>query len=144
MQKYGEYELPTHDVFAKAWWVVAEWAHPFWDNYMLIVFDLTTKRPDEEVRLFKSDVTHEVHVVSLDPKQEDFKKFPPKPLVPLNYAYQFKADSNDAAAERVLKLVTDIAGGLLSPDTDYRQVWDSMFVDGAACRDDDPVSKDIH
>ena len=53
-------------------------------------------------------------------------------LHPANYAYQFYADDDIAAVERMADIVRRVEERRLSPDTDFRSVWDREFKDGYA------------
>ena len=124
-------------VFQKAWIINAEWAHPLWSQYVLFLYDLSTKISGSREEIFKKDpcVTHEILMYAVDPTTKIIhnvslleQKW--QRLEPANYGYQFTAESNEAAFDRIAKLVDRIASKALSPDTDYRRVWDDIFKDG--------------
>lgn len=123
-------ELP----FNAMWVVQAAWAHPLWHEYAILLVDLTTPTAEPPV-LRSPKATHEIQVWALDPEHpfnpED-KAF--HPLSPANFAYQFTADSDEAAEKRVAAIAGLIEAGKLSPDTDFRRVWDNMFADGWTLR----------
>lgn len=127
---YGQH--PFQDVpgrpFGRVWWCHAPWAHPFWHSYLFSLVDLTTPtaRPP---RIYLPGATHEVMVVALDPAFPN-TAMPPHTLSPPNHGYQFIADSNEAAERRIVELLDMIDDHRLSPDTDHRRVWDSLFADG--------------
>lgn len=117
--------------FTKTWVLKAPWAHPLWHSYAVIIYDLTTKvdgLPDPVI--YMEGATHELMVLALNPEK------PVGPglhfLRPANHGYQFKADSNEAATARVIALLDEMAAGILSPDTDFRSMWDVRFRDGVS------------
>ena len=117
------------------------WAHPLWSDYVLTVCDLTTDTGSPPIK-YMSDATHEVLVWACDPHYPiDFTHTPAageplgtKFLRPANHGYQFKAESNEAAWARVNALVDAIEARTLSPDTDFTQLWDVHFKDGATLK----------
>lgn len=126
------YELPqtpNHPIFHRTWIIRAEWAHPLWHSYGVLLYDLTTPGHSDPA-VYLEGATHELMIFALDP---DHPAEPPlKFLKPANHGYQFAAATNEAAAERVVALLDEIDGGKLSPDTDYRFMWDARFTDGAS------------
>lgn len=115
--------------YARTWVVSAPWAHPLWATYAFLLYDLTTPIPGAPAAiLYRPDVTHEFLVYALDPAH------PPTPpthiLQPANMGYQFTAASNEAAADRIIKLIWEVEARRLSPDTDFRSMWDRIFSDG--------------
>lgn len=117
--------------FGKTWIVEAGWAHPVWHSYVVYLYDLTTEIPGLPAPVIHKDgVTHELLVYALDPAQPNDP--PVHILQPANHGYQFKADSNEAATARVVALLEDIEAKNLSPDTDFRRVWDAYFLEGVS------------
>ncbi|EUB97245.1 hypothetical protein PMI07_000821 [Rhizobium sp. CF080] len=120
---------PATGAFNKTWIVEAAWAHPLWDCYVVFLYDLTTDLPGQQApTLYKEGMTHELLVFALDPAHP--VEPPVHRLEPANHGYQFKAESDEAAESRVVELLEAISAGTLSPDTDFRAMWDSRFVDG--------------
>lgn len=115
--------------FNKSWIVEAKWAHPLWHSYLVMLYDLTTEIPGQPAPLiYRQGMTHEIAVVALNP---DYPADPPTHhLKPANHIYQFLAHSDDAAVERVVALLEEIEAKTLSPDTDFRTMWDVRFSDG--------------
>jgi hypothetical protein len=121
-------------VFNAAWIINAPWAHPVWHQYAMLLYDLTTPHPDGPSIIHLPGATHEFLLYALDPahpvaKDAPIHKITIRRLHPANYGYQFKADSNDAALERVQAIVDAIVAERLSPDTDFRQQWNQLFPD---------------
>ena len=115
--------------YARTWVVSAPWAHPLWATYAFLLYDLTTPIPGAPAAiLYRPDVTHEFLVHALDPAH------PPMPpthwLQPANMGYQFTAASNEEAANRIIRLIEEVEARRLSPDTDFRSMWDRIFSDG--------------
>lgn len=125
------HEVPTtpdYPIFHRTWIIQAKWAHPLWHSYAVLLYDLTTPGQSEPV-IYLDGATHEVMVFAMDP---DHPAEPPlKFLRPANHGYQFIAASDEAAVERVVALLEEIDGRKLSPDTDFRYMWDDRFCDGA-------------
>lgn len=119
------------DHFNAIWAFSAPWAHPVWPEYVLILYDL---RPLEGQRtiLYMPEATHEFTLSALDPAYPypSEGEFSCHPLRPSNLGYQFRATDDEAAIRRVQLAVTMVEQGKLSPDTDYRAVWDDLFKDG--------------
>lgn len=125
---------PTSDVFGVTWIINAPWAHPIWHQYWIALYDLTTPHPGGAPTLYLPDATHEFIVYALDPEHPIAKDTPIHEakcvkLKPPNYGYQFKAESNDAALARVQMIVDGIVADRLSPDTDFRSLWDKLLAD---------------
>lgn len=132
---------PSSDgqAMAAAWIIHAPWAHPAWSTYLVMVTDLTTPMKRSAV-LVRDDMTHETVVFAMNPYvdipslDEMFVsgKAMEYTLSPANYGYQFKASSDEKAIERIQGLVDNIAERTLSPDTDFRAMWDRIFIDGVS------------
>lgn len=125
---------PESAVFAVSWIIDAPWAHPVWNQYALCLYDLTTPLDRAgPVEFYLEGATHEFILVALDPKHHVPRDTTPgKPLRrldPPNYGYQFIAESDAAAAARVQECVDGIAAGKLSPDTDFRSLWNKLWAD---------------
>lgn len=117
--------------FGKTWIVEAGWAHPVWHSYVVFLYDLTTEIPGLPTpAIYKEGVTHELMVYALDPAQPIDP--PIHILQPANHGYQFAADSNEAATARVVSILELIETMRLSPDTDFRSAWDTLFLDGVS------------
>ncbi|NEI52689.1 hypothetical protein GR217_34285 [Rhizobium leguminosarum] len=126
-------------IFNAAWIIEAPFAHPFWHQYALFLYDLTTPRPgDPPLNLHLPGATHEMLLYALDPDhpiERDAHLTPEKirRLEPANYGYQFKADSDDVAEARMQAIVDGIVAREINPDTDWRGSWDNaLFPDAYA------------
>jgi len=135
---FDELQNEPGGAWSATWLINAPWAHPVWSQYMVLLYDLTTVvEGGQPLILYKPDVTHELMMYAVDPKIRIDEE---KPLTeqkftllqPANYGYQFVAENNEAAQQRVQKLVDRIDAYTLSPDTDYRSVWNELFNDGYA------------
>lgn len=124
--------------FNAAWAVDAPWAHPAWSQYAVALYDLTTPYQGVTPHLARPGMTHEVMIWAVNPDKPIPASWPanmddrPGLLDPANYGYQFAAASHDAAFARIQALVDQIDQKLLSPDTDFRSVWDGIFADGVS------------
>lgn len=122
--------------FAATWLLDAPWAHPVWSQYTLFVYDLTTPTAEPPI-VYLNGATHEMLLFALDPAH---RVDPAQPasrqkiakLHPANAGYQFRAASDEAAVERLQQIVDAIEARRLSPDTDFRSVWDRRFADGCS------------
>ena len=129
--------VPGKQAYCVAWRISCPWAHRFWSQYVCLLLDLTTPVGDAP-RLYLKNATHEVQMWALDPKRHPvLQQVPENPgellyLTPMNMGYQFIADNNAAARARVQEYVDRICEGALSPDTDFRFMWDELFSDGAS------------
>jgi len=113
--------------------ITAPWAHPAWSQYILALYDLTYD-VGHPPKIYLEGATHEFLLYAVDPKYPlSHDKSPveqqPHYLHPANHGYQFKAVSNGAARARMQLIVDDIDNTTLSPDTDFRQLWDRRFAD---------------
>ena len=128
---YHEFTRPEGPVFNKTWIVEAKWAHPLWHSYAFLLYDITTEIPGQPASVFYRDgMTHELMVFALDPAHPVEPMF--KVLTPANHGYQFKAESDEAATARIVALLEEIEAKKLSPDTDFRTMWDVRFPDGVS------------
>lgn len=118
-------------VFNRAWVISAPWAHLAWHSYVFFLYDLTSQAPDGMTPVvYGEGLTHELMVFALDPQYP--AEFPFHMLQPANHGYQFKAESNEAAEARIVALLNEIEAMTLSPDTDFRSMWDVRFSDGVS------------
>lgn len=118
-------------VFNRGWVLKAAWAHPLWHSYVAFLYDLTSQAPDGTTpKVYLEGATHELMVFALDPSHP--AEMPFHMLQPANHGYQFKAESNEAAEARVVALLDEIEAHKLSPDTDFRTMWDVRFADGVS------------
>lgn len=123
-------ETPATPAFGRTWIVNAPWAHPLWSSYAFFLYDLTTEIKGEEPVIYLPGASHELLVYALDPKFKDDTPF--HRLHPANHGYQFKAESNEAAEARIVAILEEIEAKRLSPDTDFRTMWDVRFADGVS------------
>lgn len=118
------------------WVLTAPWAHPIWSQYVIALYDLSTDLGNPP-KIYMEGATHEFLLFAIDPN------YPLIPdvllaeqkimrLEPPNYGYQFGALSNEAARIRLQVIVNRIDNEHLSPDTDLRTAWDSLFKDAYA------------
>lgn len=128
---YHEFSTPEGPVFAATWIVEAKWAHPLWHSYVFFLYDIATEIPDQRPAvIYRDGMTHELLVYALDPSHPVESTF--QVLQPANHGYQFKAESDEAAIARVVALLEEIEAKKLSPDTDFRAMWDVRFSDGVS------------
>lgn len=123
--------------FQASWHVKAPWAHPAWTDYAVLLLDLTTET-GAPVNIYRDGMGYEMWVYVISPKVQvqtesenmDEWSFGVGLMYPPNHVYQFPADSDDDAFDRVGALVNRIAEQSLSPDTDAQREWDHLFADG--------------
>ena len=131
--------------FAALWFVSAPWAHLVWDDYVLSLCDVPLKTGTEPIR-YREDVTHELIVWAVDQRVDVFIgssdpadwELTGALLQPANHCYQFGADTDQVAFDRVNELVELIERRRLSPDTDSTAVWDCIFMDGISLKYQEP------
>lgn len=119
--------------FGAIWFLTVPWAHPLWSQYFVSLCDLTTTVGP---MIARPGMTHEMMFWAVDPKFT-LDKWEDRPkggflLQPANHGYQFMADSDEAATARIAGYIDAIDKQQLSPDTDWRGVWNEMFQDGAS------------
>ena len=124
------------------WIVRTEWAHPHWNTYAVLLYDVLTEVPERgPAHLYRSDATHEVTVFALDPDHpvpvldgagnaEPLPRF----MQPPEHGYQFTAESDEAARARIAFIVGRIADRKLSPTEDFVQAWNALFADGVTLK----------
>lgn len=115
-----------------ATWIVSNPIHPVWSQYAGALYDLTTDTGAAPIK-YRDDVTHEFLLFALDPRKpfrEGLALSDVGLLHPANMGYQFLAESDDAAFDRIDPLMVAVAERRLSPDTDQRYQWDALFRDG--------------
>lgn len=129
----------TNKPFGVSWVASQPAAHPHWNDYLITLADLTTVVEGQPPHFFKEGMTHEVNVFAINPEHEGFDltdaiidgKLGSYVLYPQNHIYQFKAESDMLAHERIDKIAKDIHLGNINPDTDFRRFWNNLFSDGA-------------
>lgn len=143
--------LPAEDgqAFNAGWIITVPWA--FWSQYVVTLTDLTTPMPGVGPPIiYMPNATHEVVVEALNPehsvtelkiKRRGSTKL--WRLMPPNHAYQFIAADDAAAEARIQHIVDLIDAKELSPDTDFRHVWDMLFTDGVSLRRV-PILGEVH
>jgi hypothetical protein len=129
--------------FNATWILKAPWAHPVWNFYAFLLYDLVTEIPDQPApKIYAPGSTHEILVFAMDPEfdsqypegrieaLEFFNNLPASPLLqPANYGYQFYARNDEAAEKRIAVVYNMCATKKLSPDTDWRRIWNELFED---------------
>lgn len=115
------------------WYLNAPEYHPFWRDYRLIAYKLAPEFIEGGKPLMYLDgATHEMNVYALDPewnleKTLDAHQF--HVLQPCNFAAQFIATDDEGVATRLRESVQRICDGQLSPDTDFRKLWEVLWGD---------------
>lgn len=119
-------------LFYRTWIIDAPWAHLVWSQYAIFLYDLTTNMDTVPIVYLKG-ATHEFLLYALDPEhrlKRDSLKENVHWLEPANHGYQFIAESDEAAEQRMQDVVDLILVGSISPDTYFRDQWDILFKDG--------------
>ena len=119
------------DTTVATWMVEAPWAHPLWHSYFFAVVHL---RPVEglDTRFYIEGATHELWLYALDPavpRQPMLDTGDLRYLHPANFAAQIIVADDTAAAAEIRHAVDLICAGRLSPDTDFKSAWISLFND---------------
>lgn len=122
--------------FGVVWGLHLPGAHPIWNDYVILLYDLTTPLTETPI-IYLDGATHEILLYAVNPDRQLLPETPiadyyPALLHPANHGYQFKAASNDAATARIQLLVDEMLNNTLSPDTDWRSAWDAKFADGTS------------
>lgn len=114
--------------------ITAPQFHPLWSQYFVFTMhlrDLPGHKPPWKGR---PDVTHEFHLHAIHPDhpiplEKGTRLSKIAVLDPANYAYQVTAEHDAAFLERMEKMVKEICKQRISPDTDFRQAWNTWFKD---------------
>ena len=118
--EYNEYTVG-------GWIVRAPWMHLAWSWYVVALYHLRGKGPDNKpaVKQFP-EATHEFGVYALHPDHEvDTRRL--YRLEPMNLAQQFEA-TDDAEALGVVETTLDaVLAKRLSLDSDYRKTWHHLL-----------------
>lgn len=123
------------DATVACWIIEAPWAHPWWHSYCLYVLHLRPAAGVDNPTMHLAGATHELGLWALNPDRDrnellDFRRAVTAHfLSPINFAAQFKADSDEAATEKALAAVKRVTEGTLSPDTDFVRHWAHLFGD---------------
>lgn len=131
------FDHPGKVPWGVSWIISAPWAHPVWHQYGLYLYDLTSPHKDGPPTIHAPGATHEFLLYALDPAKPVPRNAETAAgaqwLQPPNYGYQFKAESDLVARQRLQKVVDRIVAKEISPDTDFRQTWnDHLFPDAYA------------
>jgi hypothetical protein len=106
-------------------------AHPFWSWWLVSVVHLRPLpgAPDAQKRY--PEAQYEFMIVTLNPEQTiDPHNLPPdgfRLLTPPDVAVQFHGVSDSDAARLCGQAALAIVNGLVSPDQDYRSVWERLI-----------------
>lgn len=117
------------DAGVEVWLVKAPWAHPWWHSYVIMLLHLRPMAGVDEPKMYVKGATNEIIIFALNngiPVSLD-KPWAKAMLHPCNFAAQFIATGDEAAALKVQECVQKIVDGELSPDTDHIQSWGAIF-----------------
>lgn len=118
---------PPADLTVSAWIVQAPYAHPMWHSYSIGAVSLREVPGMRKPVINLAGATHEVFVFALNPEQRRPLNASPRYLTPLNFAGQWRAESDGAAARFIEETIQLVIDGHLSPDTDFRRDWIARF-----------------
>nr|QIG67106.1 hypothetical protein EVB34_001 [Rhizobium phage RHph_TM26] len=128
--------------FQRTWIVTAAWAHPIWQQYAVLLYDLRTTPPEKPPYLARPGMNYEFLLYAMDPAhpvedQDAVTDVKPlfeeiKLLQPANHAYQFFCPDDDKAEKWIKSLVDLIKARKLSPDTDWTRAWNEIFFQAGA------------
>lgn len=123
---------PARDGTIASWLIEAEWAHPVWHSYNLVLVHLRQIPGMEPPIIRVPGATHEFWLYVLDPdepRQAMLSRAKVRWLYPANFAAQLVADSDAAAIARVREAVDLVVDGMLNPDSDALRQWVGIFGD---------------
>lgn len=132
------HSISLTDEFTVGMWLIdSPQDHPLWSQYLAFVVHLRGEKEGVPPVIHLEGATHEWHCYALhpgephEPRRVHTSDQHPKHLWgqclhPPNMAYQFRAEDDAAALERV-ELALEQAPSL---DTDYRPWWNQAFADG--------------
>lgn len=111
-----------------SWVVEANGFHPLWNRWVVSAIHL---RPIEGVKpasLQFETATHEFVIAAIDPESEfDVDRPPFMFLMPLDLTHQVGGIDDAQAARIVSLMVRTILDGNMSPDQDFRSLWESLL-----------------
>ena len=146
IKRRGDQLVQKNGIWAGTIGFQCPWAHPIWSEYLVLIYDLKAEVEGNPIKFLDPSATHEFMLFALAPDVPiDFDKsmFDQKGLVPLtpaNHGYQFVAESNEAAWDRINKLIdycyVEVRPRVykMNPDTDYQAWWDLSMKDGWSLR----------
>lgn len=127
------HERPDTEATVALWLLNMPGAHIAWAWWLLSAIHLRPIAGARAAVIRTPGATHEVLVAALDPAHE-----PPNPatfpiedvriLTPLDVQQQYTAATDAAAAEVCELAARACCGGLLSPDQDFRHLWERYIV----------------
>jgi hypothetical protein len=123
---------PTPDEGATlALWIVNGPFHPMWRWWQLAIVHLRPIPGVKPATLKRDGASHEVMILSLDPKREpdidaldrgDYSTFPGY-LTPPDLVYQVVGLDDEQAVTLAEHMIEAIVAGRLAPDSDFRERW---------------------
>lgn len=131
---------PENDPTLVHWVIRADWAHPFWHSYSLVLVHLRPLPSVREPDIYLPGATHEMWLHALNPDYSDEALIkmgivaPLQWLTPTNFAAQL-IETDENALARIEEAVKEICSGTLSPDTDFVQMWILKFGDSMMIRE---------
>lgn len=138
----------VNDRWTIAYGLRLPWAHPIWDEYLLIAYDLIVRPGDtDHPVVYKPGMNYELMFYALAPdvkidwKTSMYKQKGLQPLEPANYGFQFYAATQQEADARIEDLVMSLCAGIMSPEDDDRRAWKRMFKDGQSLRQSDVMDE---
>lgn len=106
-----------------------------WHSYHLSCSHLRPSPPLPPPRFYLAGATHELIVAALDPAERRWLDAPVRGMLPLEFAAQFIAQTDDWAIARCERSVRLIVEGRLSPDGTARLQWVRDWGDNMMRRD---------
>lgn len=108
--------------------------HPIWDHWYVSLISLEDIPGVLPATKYYPEAAYEIIVVALDPNKplpnpDRIYETPPHTLTPIDGIYQFHGMSDDEAKKMVTTLVNEIIAGKLSPDQDFRKLWESKIAE---------------
>lgn len=128
MKSHREIQTADNGIYNVTYLISAPWAHPLWSQYLLCGYNIDVPEANKK----RPDVTHEIMLWAVGPetKLENgpiYQVQTPKLLQPANMAYQLTT-TNEKLVALLDSVVERIEAQTLSPDTDFRSMWDKFFI----------------
>lgn len=123
-------EMTAKNEFSVGHWLVnSDVFHPAWNQWIVSCVTLAGECDGAAPVKIDANNTHEIVVFALDPeKPVTFDHDGPWPhLRPIDHVIQIAAENDASARERVENAISMIEKGLLSPDSDFRSLWENVL-----------------
>lgn len=116
---------PEHEASIAAWFVQGPF-HPFWSWWLISAVSLRDIPGAEPAKKRYPEAEWEIMILSLDPNfyPPSLDAAPQHFLTPPDLVYQFDGIAENQVEEVVELMIEAMINGRISPDQDYRGVWE--------------------